>query len=144
MISTLPELIYLPSEEKYREYYKKKYCDQIIKTFDGIRVRFYEEKFDDAFFESSNKQKRNKDIFSIQRAVRIDWIESVLKDSTATLHLGWDRDTKSYNNSRRVAIINQENYVVIIEIKSKKDAKFITAYYADNSAEKIKSSPLWQ
>jgi len=42
--------------------------------------------------------------------------------------LGWNRDTKTYNKSRRVAIINQESYVVIIEVKSKKDAKFITAY----------------
>jgi hypothetical protein len=146
MINTLPALVNLNNEAEYRKYYENKYCNKNITTFDGIRVRFYEEKFDDAFFESSNKLKRNKDIFSIERAKRIDWIEYVLKDSSATLHLGWDRDTKSYNKNRRVAIINKENYVVIIEVKSKNDAKFITAYYADTprTATNIKNSPLWK
>ena len=146
MISTLPALVHLANEDEYRKYYENKYCNKNITTFDGIRVRFYEEKFNDAFFESSNKLKRNKDIFSLERAKRIDWIEYVLKDPSATLHLGWDRDTKSYNKSRRVAIINKENYVVIIEVKARNDAKFITAYYADTprTANNIKNSPLWQ
>ncbi len=144
MIKTLPELVLLASEDEYRDYYRKKYCNGNIVTFDGIKVKFYEEKFDHAFFESSDWQKRNKDVFSIERASRVDWIEYTLKDSTAELHIGWDKDTKTYNNSRRVAIINEENYVVIIEIESKSKAKFITAYYADNSADKIRNSPFWQ
>lgn len=81
--------------------------------------------------------------FSIERAKRIDWIEYVLKNPNAELHLGWDRDKKKYNKDRRVAIISPENYVVVIRIFDDNKADFITAYYANNSANKIRNMPLW-
>ena len=144
MITNLPNLLHLNCEEQYRNHYKEKYCKKELETFDGIKVKFYEDKFEHAFYESSNHKARNKDIFSIDRATRIDWIEHTLKDNTAELHLGWDRDTKNFNNKRRVALISKEDYVVIIEFKSKNYAKFITAYYADNSSSKIRNTPFWQ
>ena len=80
----------------------------------------------------------------MDRALRIDWIEYVLKNPKVELHLGWDRDKKRYNKERRVAIISPENYVVIIRMNNNNTAKFITAYYSDNSsANKIRKMPLW-
>jgi hypothetical protein len=43
----------------------------------------------------------------------------------------------------RVAIVKND-YVVIIWLKNSKEAKFITAYVADNSIEKIRKSPKWE
>ena len=57
--------------------------------------------------------------------------------------MGSNRDKKRYNKDRRVAIISPEDYVVIIRINSNNTAKFITAYYADNSASEIRNMPLW-
>lgn len=138
-----PALVHLSSEAEYKKYYVYKYCKSALMTFDGISVKFYEDQFEHAFYESSNKKKRNKDIFSIDRATRIDWIEYVLKNPKAELHLGWDRDKKIYNKDRRVAIISPEDYVVIIRLNNNNTAKFITAYYADNSASEIRKMPLW-
>lgn len=143
-MSRIPELVHLSTIDEYKKYFVDKYCKKELITFDGISVKFYEDQFEHAFYESSNKKKRNKDVFSIDRATRIDWIEYVLKNPKAELHLGWDRDKKIYNKDRRVAIISPEDYVVIIRLNGNNKAKFITAYYADNSASEIRKMPLWQ
>ena len=142
-MNNAPSFVTLSTQDEYKKYYVEKYCKKGIQTFDGIEVKFYEDQFEHAFYESSNKLRQNKDVFSLNRALRIDWIEYVLKNPKAELHLGWDRDKKRYNKDRRVAIISPENYVVIIRINSNNTAKFITAYYADNSANKIRKMPLW-
>ena len=143
-MNNTPALVHLSSETEYKKYYIDKYCKNTLITFDGISVKFYEDQFEHAFYESSNKKKRNKDIFSFDRATRIDWIEYVLKNPKAELHLGWDRNKKIYNKDRRVAIISPEDYVVIIRLNNNNTAKFITAYYADNSASEIRKMPLWR
>ena len=140
----MPEYVYFKNEEDCKKYFKKKYCRKPIITFDGIPVKFYISKFADAFFESSNRKERNKDIFSLERAKRIDWIEYVLKNPKAELHYGWDRDKKQINKDRRVAIIIPENYVVIIRLNDNGTATYITSYLADNSAEKIRETPFWE
>lgn len=138
-----PNFVRLLAPIDYKKYYVRKYCKKELQTFDGIKVKFYEDQFEHAFYESSVKIKRSKDTFSMARALRIDWIEYVLKNPEAELHLGWDRDKKRINKDRRVAIISPENYVVIIRINANNTAKFITAYLADNSAEEIRNMPLW-
>lgn len=139
----IPDLVYLPTAQEYKKYFINKYCKNEIITFDGIKVKFYEDQFEHAFYESSNKIKKNKDIFSKERATRIDWIEYVLKNPNSELFLGWDRDKKIYNKERRVAIISPQDYVVIIRMNCNGTAKFITAYYADNSANEIRNMPKW-
>ncbi len=66
----------------------------------------------------------------------------MLQDSAAELRVGYDSSTKSYTRSRRVAIVNGD-YVVIILLYKEKHARFITAYVADNSIDKILNSPKW-
>ena len=138
-----PKLKYLSSADEYKQYYVEKYCKKPIKTFDGIEVKFYEERFEHAFYESSDKLHSSKDVFSKDRATRIDWIEYTLKNPNAELHAGWDKKKKQVDRSRRVAFITPENYVVVIMLTGENKAKFVTAYYADNSSEKIRANPLW-
>lgn len=143
-MNNTPNFVVLSSSVEYKKYYVMKYCKSEIKTFDGMKVIFHEDRFEHAFYESSDKVHGNKDIFSVERAKRIDWIEYVLKNPEAQLYVGWDKRRKTYDNSRRVAIITPDDYVVIIMITGKKKAKFITAYYADNSANKIRTAPIWK
>ena len=143
-MSKVPDLLILSTIEEYKKYFVDKYCKKEIITFDGIYVKFYEDQFEHAFYESSNKKKRDKDVFSIDRAMRMDWIEYVLQNPKVELHLGWNRDKKVYNKDRRVAIISPEDYVVIIRLNGNNKAKFITAYHADNSADEIRKMPLWK
>lgn len=70
--------------------------------------------FEHVFFESSNR-RGNKDIFSSQRAERIDWIENVLKDKEVEIYMGYDSKNKGNNWNGRVTIINEDNYVVVIQ-----------------------------
>ena len=74
-MNSVPNSVTLPTPEDYKKYYVEKYCKKGLQTFDGIKVKFYEDQFEHAFYESSNKIKRNKDVFSVDRALRIDWIE---------------------------------------------------------------------
>lgn len=141
-MNSLPPLRKLNTEDDYRDYYERVYCSKPIITFDGIEVHFYPEKFDDAFFESKDRKKRDKSIFSINRASKIDWIKYTLENPKAEIFEGWDRDKKMPRSDRRVAILCPQNYVVIITILRGRKAKFITAYTVDNMASvlKIKSS----
>ncbi len=73
-------ILQLKTQEEYKKYYIKEYCNKQIYTFSGILVKFYKNQFEHAFFESANHQKRDKSIFSIERAKRMKWIKEVLED----------------------------------------------------------------
>lgn len=139
------QLTHLPDQDAYRDLYLQTYCNpkSSILTFDGIQVKFFPDRFDHAFFESVNRQSADKAKFSTIRAERILWIKDTLEDPTADIRVGWDKKYKSFDKSYRVAVVKHD-YVVIIWIKDASNAKFITAYVADNSIGKILGSPVWE
>ena len=94
-------LLKLETQEEYKQHFVEKYCNRKIYTFSNIRVKFYKDQFEHAFFASANRKERDKSIFSIERAERMDWIEDVLLDKQAEIYIGWDRDKKEYNNKTR-------------------------------------------
>lgn len=135
------------TEADLREMWAAEYCRKVIHTHDGIRVHFYDNNFDHAFYESSvrgggNKPK-SKDIYSPRRLARMMWIKDVLMDKDAKMYEGYDSKTKSYTNSKRVSVVKGD-YVVVIQLYRELEARFITAYVADNSIGKIKSGPVWK
>ena len=134
------------TEAELREIWRNEYCypAKPIKTFDDVIVRFFENKFDHCFYESYNRQERDKSILSLNRLEKMLWIKETLQDAEAMLKKGWDRKTKSYNNSRRVALV-KDSYVVIIEFTGIKKAVFVTAYelQVDKNIHNIKQSPDW-
>lgn len=140
-----PPLVKHPKEDDYRQHFRDKYCKKSIMTFDGIPVRFAEKDFGHAFYESRSSTQPTKDMFSIERAERIDWIEAALLDNNASLHYGWDSKKKKVNAARRVAIANG-NYVVVIQIMKSGKARFVTAFPASASRTVllIGASPKWQ
>ncbi|MGB4438436.1 MAG: hypothetical protein WBJ13_04255 [Sedimentibacter sp.] len=144
----LPDLIEYTTEDEYKNYYIEHYCNASpIDTFDSIPVMFYPETFEHAFYKRTEKSwKAPKDSFSKERGERLDWIKCVLQDPTVTPRKGYDKATGSYDNTRRVTFINEQNYVVVIYINKKGTGKFVTAYIVDNekTAEKIRNSPLWE
>jgi len=139
-----PALVHYTTEAEYRNHYERCYCGSVIHTFDGLRVYFPKQQFDDAFFESSNRRARDKSIFSLVRAERIDWIRAAVEDPAAELYQGWDRDKKVIARSRRITLVFG-NYVVVLQVYSRRNkATFITAYVADdNTLRKIRSNPRW-
>lgn len=139
-----PPLVKYESVQEYKEHFVNKYCKEPIKTFDEFEVKFYEDMFEHAFYESSDR-RGSKDIFSLNRAERIDWIENVLKDEDAELYMGYDSKNKRNDWNRRVTIINEDNYVVVIQIIRDNRAKFVTAYVADspNTAISIRQGLKW-
>lgn len=80
------------------------------------------------------------------RAQRIDWIKATLEHPTAALFEGWDKTSRQYDATRRVAVV-YEDFVVVVAMRLKQDgslkANFVTCYQADNSIGKIRSSPVW-
>ncbi|WP_133228568.1 hypothetical protein [Sphingobacterium corticibacter] len=130
------------TEEALREIWRVEYCETDIQTFDGILVQFYSNMFDHCFYESANRFKKDKSILSYNRLEKIYWIKEALRDPDAVLKVGWDAQSKSYNNSRRVTLV-KGNYIVVIIIFGSKKARFITAYEVDDEQNlgKILESP---
>lgn len=141
----LPSLVHYASVAEYRSHYERVYCRGNIRTFDSIRVYFGPSKFGHVFYESTARDGR-KDVFSPVRAQRIDWIKATLEHPTAALFEGWDKTSRQYDATRRVAVV-YEDFVVVVAMGLKQDgslkANFVTCYQADNSIGKIRSSPVW-
>lgn len=145
-----PSLLLLKDKAEYKKHWIKNYCQQGIKTFDGIVVYFRHEDFEHAFYESVTSKN---DTFSVKRAERMWWIATALKDPMSQLYMGWNKQKKCYDNQRRVAIV-MGNYVVVIAISKKKpkQAKLITAFVADtpskpgrpSTIDQIRRSPKWK
>ncbi len=119
------------TEAELRLIWKQEYCDVDVFTFDKIHVKFYEDMFDHAFFESENRKPGDKSILSLNRLEKIYWIKDTLQDSSAILKMGWDNNRKTYYKNRRVAVV-KNNYVVVIFLTGLLKAKFITAYEKDD------------
>lgn len=118
---------YKMSEDELRKIWNETYCLSDIQTFDNVMVRFYEDMFDHAFKESSDRVAKDKSILSYNRLEKIHWIKETLQDPDAILKKGWDNEKKEYYKDRRVAIV-KGNYVVIIRFVGILKAKFVTAY----------------
>lgn len=142
-----PALVNYATPKEYKQHYESHYCRKKIYTFDHIRVYFRQTKFGHVFYESSTRDGK-KDSFSKARTERIDWIRATLESPKAELYQGWNKDDKIYDNNRRVSVV-YEDFVVVIKINKTDEkgkpltADFITAYVADNSINKIRSSPKW-
>lgn len=139
-----PTLVHYATEAEYRLHYEANYCRATILTFDGLRVYFPKQQFDDAFYESADRRARDKSVFSRQRAERIDWIRAALQDNTAEIYAGWDRDKKVVDRKRRVILIYGD-YVVVLQVNLRKaKAIFITAYVANAATlAKIRHGSFW-
>lgn len=135
---------YKYSEAELRQIWSETYCEQKIVTFDDIVVKFYSNMFDHCFYESANRQEKDKSILSLNRLEKIYWIKDALEDPNSICKQGWDGNNKTYNNSRRVTIV-KGNYIVIIIIYAEKKARFLTAYEVNNdrNLQKILNSPDW-
>ena len=142
-MAAYPPLLKLVDEAVYRARFEEIYCAGAVMTFDGIAVRFQKRDFDHCFFESSQRN-RIKDTFSQLRAERLEWIAVALQDAAAERFQGWDRDTKTYDKTRRVTLVCG-NYVVVIALTGATSARFLTAYVADTprTLAKLKTSPKW-
>ncbi|MBP7279298.1 MAG: hypothetical protein KBA11_07790 [Sedimentibacter sp.] len=142
---SFPPLLDYTTIAEYKTHFENYFCKKPIITFDGIPIYFNINIFSHSFYESSLKDS-NKDVFSSIRAQRMNWIKETLENSNADLYQGWDKKLKRYIPSRRVAVVYID-YVVVVEIILKKDGKlkgkFITAYKAENSIQKIRNSPKW-
>ncbi len=142
---SMPPLVCYQCADDYRAHYLRKYCRGNIQTADGIRVFFKPESFEHAFYESTARDGR-KNAFSLIRAQRIDWIGATIEHPQATLLAGWMKQTRSYDHTRRVAVV-YEDFVVVIGLRLNAHgtlkANFVTCYQADNSMAKIRNSPAW-
>jgi hypothetical protein len=141
----MPPLLNLADEAAFRAHFEVTCCRASIFTHDGIRVFFRKEDFEHAFFESSGR-RGEKDVFSITRAERMDWIAEALSDPAAICYQGWNKQRRCYDPTRRVTVVFND-FVIVIALRLKRDgaikASFVTCYQADNSIAKIQRSPQW-
>jgi len=142
----MPPLLKLADQGAYRQHYERTICRGGIATHDGIPVFFRKQEFDHAFFESSNRQGAN-DVFSLERAMRMDWIIPALIDPNARRLQGWLKREQRHDATRRVTVF-LDNFLVVIALRigRKGDllAQFVTCYPADRKTQyKLDRAPTW-
>ena len=142
---TIP-LLKLADQVAYRAHYEQTLCRGGIVTHDGIRVFFRKQEFDHAFFESSGRRGEN-DVFSLERAMRMDWIAPALADPHARRLQGWLKKEQRHDPTRRVTVFI-DGFLVIIALRLGNDeqlrAQFVTCYPADARTQtKLANAPFW-
>lgn len=132
-------------KEKYRDIFLTTYVktpggDEIIITdWNGNRILFSPFTFDHAFSEASDYRFSGEvhDIpFSPDRARRILWIKEALAVSAGTIERRHQvrRDSRNRLKRRRVLLVVEEKYVIILEETDKgKALSFVTAFPANTS-----------
>ena len=63
-----------------------------------------------------------------------DAYRCALEDPKSERYQGWDKKRKRYDPNRRVPLV-MGNYVVVIAIKKRGSADFVTAYVADTPSK---------
>lgn len=139
------ELLHLADEAAYRLHFINTYCQKPVFSHWGFPVYFDVNRFEHAFFESSGR-RGEKDVFSLERSRRIDWIGITLTDAGGEWLQGWDAKTKSYMPEQTVCFAHGI-FVVVVRMgrnsRGMLKGRFITCYWADNSFNRIKSAPTW-
>lgn len=138
-------------KEKYREVYIENYIHDkrgvslTIHDWLGNRTHFSRTSFDHAFSRSEDYRFSygGHDVpFAPERARRILWIKEALTASRGTIERRQQtrKDSRGRARKRRILIVSEEAYVVVLEIKNNSgDLEFITAFSADSSyLEKIR------
>jgi hypothetical protein len=136
--------VYYETEEEYEDHFRRVYCNANppVVTFDNIRVQFSPWHFRHAFYRRVFGGPKN--VFSLERARRIDWIAEALRDGVAELHLGWDAEKERHREDRRSCLVGG-NYLVVIQFTNGDSATLITAYVVSDqpTLARIKNDPRW-
>ncbi len=74
-------------EAVLRQLWADTYCDPAapIFTFDKIRVQFFPEMFNHAFYESIDRRAKDKSELSLNRCEKMLWVKDALEDADAIL-----------------------------------------------------------
>lgn len=135
-----------------RRVYAEEYVNQRHKTHDGVSVRFFEDRFDHAFFRSkdfvrSNKQKNEIDPLRVERIL---WIGPLIRGELTNSECHRMPNSQTNQPQKRLYILNDERYVVWLEPQSQGTWKFSSAYvafgyqlksYRKGSLQKFKLGP---
>lgn len=138
-----PPLLSLTDEAAFRAHFEVEFVKgPAVITYDGIRIRFYANQFDHAFYIGSTS-KSGKDTFSLERAQRMTWVRAVATDPNMEVY----RRVMTGGRVRRIMLEPNEPYVVICEVLSSdpSQAVFITAYpvKSKSALAKMRSNPRW-
>lgn len=134
-------------KQVYIENYVKNEAGMELEIYDwmGNRVYFHPHSFNHAFSESTDYRfgmGEHSVTLSQKRARRVLWIKEVLMASKGHIERRSQlrRDGRGRLKKRRVLIVVEEKYVVVLEeMDDKKAYKFITAFPADeNYLQKIR------
>lgn len=109
-------------------------CSRRRTTHDNLEVVFHKDRFEHAFYTSSNRARRphDKDIVDLKRIVRIRWILAVVSGNVRDSEC-WECPSKETGRRKppdRLYIVWSEGYVVWLHPKADGGWRFSTAYCA--------------
>ena len=136
-------MLHLPDEDAYRQRFLEEYCAlSPLLMHDHMRVAFYPECFDHAFFQDTERGGRPiTPVLSRERAERLLWIARCLSDSALPNY----RRAMGEREVRRLILVPEESYVVVLRAVKGMTSKFLTAYVVGSATTvaKIRGNPPW-
>ena len=103
-----------------------------LRACDGSEVVFFEDRFDHAFFTTTDRYRRPyaKNIVSRDRIARVAWIGPVLRGEAANTQCWETCRGAGDTRIQRLCVASAELYVVWLEARRDGGWRFTTAYVA--------------
>lgn len=118
---------------EYRRLYARGGGRSSLKAYDGVEVVFFDDRFDHAFFSTTDRYRKPgaKDLIARDRVERIAWIGPILRGEVANTQC-WESSPLPGADPRknRLCIASSDLYVVWLEPLRSGIWKFSTAYVA--------------
>ena len=125
--------------EAYRRVYLETYVKKpsgeklILRDWTGAQVNFPPWQFDHAFTKSNNyREGLDHDRFSLERAVRMLWIQEVIQatNGTTSRYVSTRQSDRGKRLKRRSFLVHEESYLVVLSdpCDEGKPFQFLTAY----------------
>lgn len=119
-----------------RSEYKSIYTPQgyrgTLTAYDGSEVVFFEDRFEHAFFTTSDRYRREfaKDLLARDRVARVRWIGPILKGEVSNTQCWESLRSPGDDRTQRLCVASVELFVIWLEARSDGAWRFSTAYLA--------------
>ena len=104
----------------------------VLTAYDGSEVVFFEDRFEHAFFTTSDRYRHEfaKNVLDRNRVARVRWIGPILRGEVTNTQCWESLRSPGQDQMRRLCIASAELYVIWLDAGSGGNWRFSTAYVA--------------
>lgn len=117
---------------EFRSLYVPRGTRGVLTAYDGSEIVFFEDRFDHAFFTTSDRYRHEfaKNVLDRDRVARVRWIGPILRGEVPNTQCWGTLRSPGTEQMKRLCIASAEIYVIWLDARRDGAWRFSTAYVA--------------